>query len=141
MPADRFIASGSRIRAALAALVLGTVFSALAAAETPKVADVSQAQVVESLGKPGAPLLLDVRSEKEFAAGHVPGAINIPYDALPARLGELAKHRDAPVVVYCESGRRAGIASETLQGAGFSKLQHMSGDMSGWRSAGLPIEK
>jgi rhodanese-related sulfurtransferase len=125
----------------LTVLVIALGFAAGAAAEAPKAADVSQAKVKEALGKPDAPLLLDVRSEKEFAAGHVPGAINIPFDALPDRIAELADYKAKPVVLYCESGRRAGIAAATLHDAGFSELQHMSGDMAAWRSAGLPIEK
>jgi rhodanese-related sulfurtransferase len=141
MRAIRFVGWEGRARAVLAALVVGLGFAAAVAAERPGATDVSQARVKEALGKPDAPLLLDVRTEKEFAAGHVPGAINIPYDALPERLGELASHKDAPVVVYCESGRRAGIGAGTLREAGFSQLQHLTGDMSGWRSAGLPIEK
>lgn len=57
--------------------------------------------------------LLDVRTPQEYAAGHAEGAINIPFDQLSSRLAEVAK--DKKVVVYCQSGRRSGIAASTLK--------------------------
>lgn len=102
--------------------------------------DVSQAQMVEWIEQGNAPLVLDVRTPEEFAAGHVPGAENIPHDQLAARLAELGDAQEREVVVYCESGRRAAWALETLEGAGFKELRHLNGDMAGWRHAGLPTE-
>lgn len=90
-------------------------------------------------GRKALPLLLDVRAPEEFAAGHLPGAKNIPYDKIPSRINELKASQDAEIVVYCRSGRRAGIALETLLGAGFSKLGHLEGDYEGWSAAGLPV--
>ncbi len=81
-------------------------------------------------------LLLDVRTPDEFAKGHVPGAINIPYDEIPNRLDELEGGKDRAVVVYCESGKRAGKAESTLAAQGYTNLHHLEGDMKGWRAAG-----
>lgn len=83
-------------------------------------------------------LVLDVRTPAEYAAGHVPGAINIPHESIAAQLELLQRHRDQPVVLYCQSGRRATLAAEVLERAGFSGLKHLTGDMPGWREAGLP---
>lgn len=92
-----------------------------------------------SSSPPGArPLVLDVRGEDEFAAGHVPGALNIPHDRLAERLsdlGRLAGGGDREVVVYCRSGRRAALALETLKNAGFRRLAHLQGDYPGWVEA------
>ncbi len=107
---------------------------------SPGTPDVTQEQVVGWIEQGNGPLLLDVRTPDEYAAGHVPGAINIPHDQLATRLGELGAAKDREIVVYCESGRRAGWALETLTGAGFGTLRHLDGDMKGWRSAGLPTE-
>ena len=74
--------------------------------------------------------LVDVRSPGEFAAGHLPGAVNIPVDEIDGRLGEL-EPKDAPVVVYCRSGARSSSAARALEGAGFSKV-HNLGAMSSW---------
>lgn len=57
-----------------------------------------QADLVRQLEGESAPLVLDVRTEAEFAAGHVPGALNIPLDELPGRLAELNAAK--PMVVY-----------------------------------------
>jgi len=65
--------------------------------------------------------VLDVRTPGEFAAGHLPGATNIPYDELDRRAAELGPP-STPVLLYCRSGRRSGIAARTLHDKGFSKL-------------------
>jgi rhodanese-related sulfurtransferase len=87
-----------------------------------------------------APLILDVRSPGEYAAGHIPGAVNIPHDALGVRLDELGADPDREIVVHCQSGRRAATAEQMLMDAGYTGIQHLDGDMAGWRSAGLPVE-
>jgi rhodanese-related sulfurtransferase len=102
---------------------------------------ISQQEVLRRIGQAGAPLLLDVRTPEEFASGHVPGAVNIPYDAVEERSAELSAHRDQEVVVYCEKGGRAAKASRSLADAGFRSILHLDGDMSGWRAAGLPVEQ
>ncbi len=86
------------------------------------------------------PLLLDVRSPDEYASGHLPVAVNIPFDELPGRTEEIADFRARGVIAYCESGRRAGIAEESLRAAGFREIGHLQGDMVSWRAMGLPTE-
>lgn len=83
-------------------------------------------------------LVLDVRSPEEYAAGHVPGAVNVPYDQVAERLAEIPKDKD--VVLYCRSGRRTGIAAEVLEANGYTRLQHLQGDMEAWVKAGRPVE-
>jgi NADPH-dependent 2,4-dienoyl-CoA reductase/sulfur reductase-like enzyme/rhodanese-related sulfurtransferase len=63
------------------------------------------------------PFLLDVRTPREYADGHVPGAVNIPVDELRTRLGELP--RDGQIAVYCQAGHRAYLATRILKPAGF----------------------
>jgi rhodanese-related sulfurtransferase len=65
--------------------------------------------------------VLDVRTAEEFAAGHVPGAINIPYDEMEKRYAEIGPP-STPVLVYCKSGRRSGIAAKVLHEKGYSTL-------------------
>jgi rhodanese-related sulfurtransferase len=74
--------------------------------------------------------LVDVRTPGEFAAGHIPGAINIPVQQLDARMNEL-QPKDAAVVVYCRSGHRSGNAARMLKSAGFVAV-HDLGPMSRW---------
>jgi phage shock protein E len=85
-------------------------------------------------------LILDVRTREEFSQSHVPGARNIPHDELAGRLDELGADHERNVVVYCESGRRAGMAESTLLAAGFTAVHHLEGDMKAWRAAERPTE-
>ena len=83
--------------------------------------------------------VLDVRTPQEYAAGHVPGAVNVPYDQLASRLAEVPKDKD--IVLYCKSGRRAGIAADVLAANGYKRLSHLEGDMNAWVEKGRPVEK
>lgn len=85
-----------------------------------------------------APFVLDVRTPEEFVTGHVPGAVNIPYDQVAARLAEVPKDKD--VVLYCRSGRRAGMAAEVLAANGYTRLKHLEGDVAAWIEKGRPVE-
>jgi rhodanese-related sulfurtransferase len=79
--------------------------------------------------------LIDVRSPGEFAAGHVPGAINIPLEQIEVRLPDI---QHAPIALLCQSGRRAGMACEVLAGHR-PDLMVVEGGTQAWISAGLPI--
>jgi len=84
-------------------------------------------------------LVVDVRSRDEFAAGHVPGAINLPVDTVTGDEPTLKDFRQKPVVVYCHSGRRAAMAAKVLEAKGFTRIEHLSGDMQGWGQSGRPV--
>lgn len=85
-------------------------------------------------------VLLDVRTPEEFAAGHIAGAVNIPYDQIGDRIGELAIDKDTEIGLYCGSGRRAGIAIDTLEKMGFTQLENLGGykDLAAEREACAP---
>jgi rhodanese-related sulfurtransferase len=85
-----------------------------------------------------APFVLDVRAPEEFVTGHVPGAVNIPHEQIAARIAEVPK--DKEVVLYCRSGRRAGMAAEVLAANGYTRLKHLEGDMPAWIEKGRPVE-
>jgi rhodanese-related sulfurtransferase len=102
--------------------------------------DVTQAEVLELVAAPEGPLLLDGRTPGEYASGHVPGAVNVPHDEVVTRLSELEPYRERGVVLYCQSGRRAGMATQSLQEAGFGNVRHLAGDMQAWKASGLPTE-
>jgi phage shock protein E len=63
--------------------------------------------------------IIDVRTEKEFAGQHVPGAINIPLDQLSERINEL-KGMPKPIVAYCRVGNRSGVAVSILRQHGIT---------------------
>ena len=119
--------------------LFATLASAGALAAEPALVPVSQEALLERQGKSDdSAYVLDVRSPEEYAGGHVPGAVNIPYDQIASRLAEVPKDKD--VVLYCKSGRRAGIAAEVLAGQGYERLQHLEGDIVAWVDKGRPVE-
>jgi phage shock protein E len=100
------------------------------ASQAPKTRADSLAQVV----------FVDVRTPQEFAAGHVKGAINIPYDQMQKRWKELAQYRDRPMVVYCRTGHRAGIALSVLEQHDFPKAIN-GGGLSGLEQHGVTVTR
>jgi len=102
--------------------------------------DVTAAELLERIGAGQVPMILDVRSAAEFADGHIPGSINIPFWAIPWRAGELARRND-PVVVYCGHGPRARLARAALRALGFTHAACLAGHMAKWREAGYREER
>jgi len=94
----------------------------------------------ESLGdRSKDAVLLDVREPEEYAAGHVPGAVNVPQSELASRLDEL---REAPhVIVICQGGMRSTRAAQFLVHQGFEDVVSAAGGTSAWMRAGLPVER
>ncbi|MDR0933321.1 MAG: rhodanese-like domain-containing protein [Victivallales bacterium] len=72
-------------------------------------------------------LIIDVRSEQEYAQGHLPGAILIPYDQIGERIGKYAPDRATKIGLYCRSGRRAGSAKATLEKMNYSAVENLGG--------------
>lgn len=89
----------------------------------------------------GTSLVLDIREEKEYAAGHLPRARHVPLKELSARVGELAKFKEKPVLVTDRSGARAGAACRMLRASGFKNVYQLKGGIAAWQQASLPVEK
>lgn len=71
--------------------------------------------------------LVDVRTAEEFAAGHLPGAINIPLQQLPNAVLRSGIVKETPLVLYCRSGRRSEMAREILSAAGYTRVYNAGG--------------
>jgi len=128
-------ASSSAVPAAAAKAVVPAV---PATAQPAVMKPMSQEELLEHQSKHAGHLyVLDVRSPEEFREGHVPGAVNVPYDQIAARIAEVPKDKD--VVLYCRSGRRAGIAADVLAANGYTRLSHLEGDMQAWIAQGRPV--
>jgi len=85
------------------------------------------------------PVLVDVRTKKEYDAGHVPGALHLPLQELGDRLGELEVWRGGPVYLICQSGGRSARAQAQLSAAGFTAV-NVVGGTGAWKAAGYPLE-
>jgi rhodanese-related sulfurtransferase len=88
-----------------------------------------------------APAILDVRSRAEFDRGHVPGARHIPFWLLPVRLSSVPASHDDEIVVYCGHRPRAQMAAAVLRRAGFRRVTYLEGDMAGWLTDRLPVQR
>lgn len=86
--------------------------------------------------KPGAQLI-DVRSPSEFAAGHIPGAINIPMDQIESRLADLNR---GPIVLICQMGKRAQMTADILSPCGLN-LTVLEGGTAAWMQQGFSVTK
>lgn len=105
---------------------------------TRSVRRLSSSELAARLADGPSALLLDVRGPGEFAAGHLPGARNVPLTELAERARELP--RDRPLLVSCQSGYRSMIAAGLLERAGFEQLAEHRGGFADWAARGLPVE-
>lgn len=103
-------------------------------------ADIGTLEATRLLNQ-GPALVLDVRDEKEYAAGHLPKARHIPVRELGSRLGEISKFKERPVIVTCRSGTRSGAACRFLRKSGFTKVYNLKGGIAAWQQASLPVER
>jgi rhodanese-related sulfurtransferase len=97
---------------------------------------ISTDELKEALAKKLPWMIIDVRTPEEHAAGHIPGSVNIPLDTLEKRYAEIPK--DKVVILTCRSGRRSGLAQETLAKFGYTNTRNHTGGISGWTG---PVEK
>jgi rhodanese-related sulfurtransferase len=84
-------------------------------------------------------VVLDVREQSEYNAGHIPGVKLIPMGTVANRLNEVPK--DKPVIVTCRSGNRSGQVTDYLRQQGYTNVHNMTGGINAWQQAGYPVEK
>jgi len=96
---------------------------------------------VNELLKENDLLILDVRSDEEFRAGHLKGSKNIPVQSLSLKVASVLDWKNKKVLVYCHSGGRSMVASQMLKKSGFTKIYNMAGGVSAWAGAGNKLVK
>lgn len=87
-------------------------------------------------------LVIDVREDHEYAAGHLPGAMSLPRSRLELEATQndaLEAGAGTPALVYCGSGKRSLLAAETLKMLGVERPVSMAGGLAAWREAGKPL--
>ncbi|MDE1168171.1 MAG: rhodanese-like domain-containing protein [Pseudomonas sp.] len=85
-------------------------------------------------------VVIDIRAKKDYAAGHIVGALNIPQEKLAERMGELEKHKAKTLILVDSVGQHAGTSCRELLKAGFTAAK-LSGGVSSWRADNLPLVK
>ncbi|MCK0153304.1 rhodanese-like domain-containing protein [Alcanivorax sp. S6407] len=113
-----------------AALLLATLSTPLWAADSISVEQLKQEMAAEK-----SPIIIDVRDEDEYLAGHIPGAIMVPAKNIEHHLDMLQQYKKDEIVLYCMSGRRASAAATALEGAGFKNVRLLEGNYPGWQAA------
>jgi len=105
-----------------------------------QIKEVSTAQTQALLGKR---VFIDVREYDEFAAGHLPGAINIPRGVLEFKIGMVPEcaNKDGAFVIYCRTSGRAALSAVQLQRIGYRDVISMAGGYEAWNNEGRPTEK
>lgn len=91
----------------------------------------------------GKCVVLDVREYDEYAAGHLPGAINIPRGILEFKIGMVpeAANKLAQLLIYCRTSGRAALSAVQLQRLGYTAVVSLSGGFEQWNTEGRPTEK
>ncbi len=100
---------------------------------------ISVHEVTQMLNKDSA-ILLDVRDSAEFKAGHIVGAINIPFGKVAAELDKLESHKSKIIIVADKLGQHAGSVGRTLGKHGFV-VRRLSGGIAEWQAQNLPLVK
>ena len=113
------------------------LFTSMAA--EPK--NISIDETASLLNKDKDVVVLDVRTPKEFQAGHIKGATNINFQDkdFADRVAKLDKSKT--YVIHCAAGGRSARACKKMDGLNFSKLYNLEGGMGAWEKAGKPVEK
>ncbi len=86
-------------------------------------------------------VVIDVRSQADFAKGHIINAINIPSNGFADQLSVLEKHKEKPIIIYCGSGATSTQACATLNKAGFEQVHNLKGGLMAWLNANLPTTR
>jgi hydroxyacylglutathione hydrolase len=97
----------------------------------------SALMVAEELAGADPPLVLDVRTPREWATKHIDGSVNIPLNHLQERIAEVPRGRR--VAVHCAGGYRSSIAASILHQYGIARLIEMAGGLAAWDAAQLPV--
>jgi rhodanese-related sulfurtransferase len=88
-----------------------------------------------------AHLLIDVREESEWAAGHAAGAVHMGKGIIERDIERLVPEKDAKLVLYCGGGFRSALAGDNLQKMGYRNVLSLAGGWRAWNEAGMPVEK
>lgn len=91
----------------------------------------------------GKRIVIDVREYDEYAAGHLPGAINIPRGVLEFKIGMVPEcaNKSGAFLIYCRTSGRAALSAVQLQKIGYENIVSMAGGFEAWNNEGRPTEK
>jgi len=115
-------------------------FLALVTEARKRVREVAIPDYNAALGRGEHPVLVDVREEHEWNAGHLPGAMHLGKGIIERDIEKHFPDRDTRLVCYCGGGFRSVLVCENLQRMGYRNAISLTGGYRGWVTAGLPVE-
>jgi rhodanese-related sulfurtransferase len=101
---------------------------------------ISREELLKEMQEGNAPLIVDVRSQREYDRDHIPGALHVPFTSISSGLTSMSTRPEERIVIYCEHGPRTGIAYWSLYLSGYRNVYSLEGHMKGWRENQFPIE-
>jgi rhodanese-related sulfurtransferase len=103
---------------------------------------ITRDELKAALGTANAPTLIEALPARYYVDTHLPGAINIPHDAIDEGVKQILPDLTAPIVVYCANGpcKNSGIALMALTKLGYSNVRDYHDGKNDWREAGLPLQ-
>jgi len=104
-----------------------------------RIVEVTPQQVKADMDANKPVILLDVRDSEEFAAGHLPRAMNISRGLLEFKVGSMIPDKNANIVLYCRTDARSALATAIMQEMGYTNVRNMQGAFKAWGEAGYPI--
>lgn len=87
------------------------------------------------------PLIVDARTEGEWIEGHLEDAVLIPFDQITEGIKTYAPDKNTKIYLYCRTGRRSGIALDTLKDAGYKNLKNLGSMENAAKELRMPIVK
>lgn len=126
-------------------LMIGLIYIAVVAVQGPAVESdqsfgVDPGLLVAFQSDPETLTLIDARSADEYSASHIPGAVNVPFDALEGNEALLPADKAKPIVVHCKTGRRAGILKEQLDAMGYADVRVLPGEQMVWEDGPVALK-
>ena len=104
--------------------------------------EISLTELAALLSSGQPPLLAEILGPQHYAAGHLPGALNLPLEGFVEGAARLLPDQDAAIVVYCASATCANshIAQQKLQALGYRNVRVFKAGKAAWRDSGRPLE-
>ena len=115
------------IAAAIAAPLASQAAPAKKAAHAQKAAPMKKAAAAAQQPARAQGVWIDVRSPEEFNEGHLQGAVNVPHEQIASQIARISPDKNAPVNLYCRSGRRAEVALQELKKLGYTNVTNHGG--------------
>lgn len=116
-------------------------FLAIVEESKSRIQEISAAEYEALRNSGAAHVLIDVREESEWAAGHAAGAVHLGKGIIERDIETTVPEAETLLVLYCGGGYRSALAADALQRMGYTRVRSFAGGWRAWREAGMPEER